>query len=68
MSFFAYYMGPPQVSFFAYYMGAHPQVSFFAYYMGAPLRSVSLLTVWGGRQNPTKHFFKFIYKEKFEKF
>ena len=39
MSFFAFYMGPPQVSFFAYYMGAPPQVSFFAYYMGAPLRS-----------------------------
>ena len=35
MSFFAYYMGPPQVSFFAYYMGP-PQVSFFAYCMGAP--------------------------------
>ena len=39
MSFFAFYMGPPQVSFFAYYMGPFPQVSFFAYCMGAPLRS-----------------------------
>ena len=43
MSFFAYYMGPPQVSFF----WAPPQVSFFADCMGAPLRSVSSLTMWG---------------------
>ena len=55
MSFFAYYMGAPQVSFFAYYIGAPlrsvsshaiwvlPQVSFFAHCMGAP--SVQFLRI-----------------------
>ena len=37
ISFFAYYMGPPQIICFAYYMYMGPfQISFFAYYMGAP--------------------------------
>ena len=44
--FFAYYIGPLQVSFFAYYMGA-PQFTFFVYYVGAP-SDLFLRILYGG--------------------
>ena len=46
------------MSFFAYYMGT-PQVSFFAYYMGAPLMSVFSVTVWGP---PSGQFLRILYR------
>ena len=54
--FFSYYMGAPRIislhtilgppdHFLRLLYGA-PQISFFSYNMGAPLRSVSLFTIW----------------------
>ena len=56
ISFFAYYMGPPQVSFYVY---RAPQISFYAYYRGPSNQFLCLLyrgplldqfflhTIWG---------------------
>ena len=46
--FFAYYIGAPD-HFLCLQYGA-PQITFFSYNMGAPLRSVSLFTIWGPSQ------------------
>ena len=54
MSFFAYYMGPPQVSFFAYYVGA-PLHKLLCILYGGPLRSVSLLTIGGPLRSVSSH-------------
>ena len=58
--FFSYYMGAPRIislhsilgppdHFLRLLYGA-PKVSFFSYNMGAPLRSLSLFTIWGPPQ------------------
>ena len=60
MYFFSYYMGAPRIislhsilgppdHFLRLLYGA-PHVSFFSYNMGAPLRSLSLFTIWGPPQ------------------
>ena len=54
--FFSYYMGAPRIislhsilgppDHFLHLLYGAPQVSFFSYNMGAPLRSLSLFTIW----------------------
>ena len=54
--FFSYYMGTPQIismhtilappDHFPRLLYGAPQITFFSYNMGAPLRSVSLFTIW----------------------
>ena len=70
ITFFSYYMAPPQISFFAYiYYMESPQISSFAKYMrvpsdqffrllyGSPFKLVSLLTIWG----PSDLFLRILY-------
>ena len=63
--FFSYYMETPQIislhtilgppdHFLRLLYGA-PQISFFSYNMGAPLRSVSLFTIWAPLRSVSLH-------------
>ena len=56
MNFFAYYMGPSQVSFFAYYMGP-PSGQFLRLLCGVPLDK--LLCILYGGPGPQVSFFAY---------